>query len=133
MINDELEPDQSQLFVVEDITDEDADTAYDLLVTQKRMPVPKEFLDITWGRSSAREVLRLVVERIKVHADGDAPETIAEVTKKFRHFVDHLRVANTVIGRDQLSKNVGEPTVGQTVGFRSNQFRFRRTRLGGLN
>ena len=39
-------------------------------------------------------------------ADGDAPEKIAEVTKKFRHFVDHLRVANTVIGRDQLSKNV---------------------------
>jgi len=33
------------------------------------------------------------------------------VTEKFRHFVDHLRVANTVIGRDQLSKNVGDPTV----------------------
>ena len=73
------------------------------------MPIPKEFLDITWGRSSAREVLRLVVDKIKVHADGDEPEKIAEVTKKFRHFVDHLRVA---VGRDQLStKNVGEPTV----------------------
>ena len=104
MINDALEPDKSKLFVVEDTTDEDPDTAYDLLVTRKRMPIPKEFLDITWGRSSAREDLRLVVERIKVHADGDAPGETAEVTKKFRHFVDHLRVANTVIGRDQLSK-----------------------------
>ena len=108
LINDALEPDKSKLFVGEDITDEDPDTAYDLLVTRKRMPTPKEYLDITWGRSSAREVLQLVVERIKVHADGDAHETIAEVTKKFRHFVDHLRVANTVIGRDQLSKNVGD-------------------------
>ena len=112
LINDALEPDKSKLFVGEDITDEDPDTAYDLLlVTRKRMPIPKEFLDITWGRSSARDVLRLVVDKIKVHADGDEPEKIAEVTKKFRHFVDHLRVANTVTGRDQLSKNVGESTV----------------------
>jgi len=49
---------------VEDITDEDPDTASDLLVTRKRMPIPKESLDITWGRSSAREVLRLVVDTL---------------------------------------------------------------------
>ena len=58
LINDALEPDKSKLFVGEDITDEDTGTAYDLLVTRKRMLIPKEFLDITWGRSSAREVLR---------------------------------------------------------------------------
>jgi len=111
LINDELEVDQSKLFVMEDVTDAEPETAYDTLVTRKRMPIPKEFLDITWDKSSARQVLRLVVGRIKVLAASDEPEKIAEVTEKFRHFLDHWRVANTIIGRDQLSKNVGEPNV----------------------
>ncbi|CAJ1931476.1 unnamed protein product [Cylindrotheca closterium] len=92
LINEELEQDHSKLFVMEDITDEDPETAYDRLVTRKRMPIPKEFLDITWDGS-------------------EEPEKISEVHEKFRHFVDHWRKANTVIGRDQLSKNVGEPAV----------------------
>ncbi|CAJ1965615.1 unnamed protein product [Cylindrotheca closterium] len=66
LINEELEQDQSKVFVMEDITDKDPETAYDLLVTRKRMPIPKEFLDITWDRSSAHEVLQLVIDRIKV-------------------------------------------------------------------
>ena len=53
MINEELEVDQSKLFVMEDITDAAPETAYDTLVTRKRMPIPKEFLDITWDKSSA--------------------------------------------------------------------------------
>ncbi|CAJ1931180.1 unnamed protein product [Cylindrotheca closterium] len=75
------------------------------------MPIPKEFLDIAWDGSSAREVLRLVIDRIKILANSEEPEKNFEVHEKFRHFVDHWRVANTVIRRDQLSKNVGEPAV----------------------
>ncbi|CAJ1933090.1 unnamed protein product [Cylindrotheca closterium] len=61
---------------MEDITDEDPETAYDLLVTRKQMPIPKEFLDITWDGSSAREVLRLVIDRIKILANSEEPEKI---------------------------------------------------------
>ncbi|CAJ1970305.1 unnamed protein product [Cylindrotheca closterium] len=111
LINEALEQDHSKLFVMEDITDEDPEMAYDLLVTRKRMPIPKEFLDIAWDGSSAREVLQLVIDRIKILANSEEPEKILEVHEKFRHFVNHWRVANTVIGRDQLSKNVGEPAV----------------------
>ncbi|CAJ1958099.1 unnamed protein product [Cylindrotheca closterium] len=111
LINKALEQDHSKLFVMEDITDEDPETAYDLLVTRKRMPIPTEFLDIAWDGSSACKVLRLVIDRIKILANSEEPEKISEVHEKFRHFVDHWRVANTVIGRDQLSKNVGEPAV----------------------
>ncbi|CAJ1962237.1 unnamed protein product [Cylindrotheca closterium] len=111
LINEELEQDHSKLFVMEDITDEDPETAYDLLVTHKRMPIPKEFLDIAWDGSSARKVLRLVIDRIKILANSEEPEKNSKVHEKFRHFVDHWRVANTVIGRDQLLKNVGEPAV----------------------
>ncbi|CAJ1941628.1 unnamed protein product [Cylindrotheca closterium] len=73
------------------------------------MPIPKEFLDITWDGLSAREVLQLVIDRIKILANSEESEKITEVQEKFRHFLDHWRVANTVIWRDQLSKNVGEP------------------------
>ncbi|CAJ1953082.1 unnamed protein product [Cylindrotheca closterium] len=52
MINEELEQDCSKLFVMENITDKDPETAYDLLVTPKRMPIPKEILDITWDGSA---------------------------------------------------------------------------------
>jgi hypothetical protein len=111
LISESLEQDQSKLFVMEEITDQEPEAAYDQLVTRKRMPIPKEFLDITWKISSARHVLRLVVDKIKLLAGSDEPEKISEVIERFRHFVDHWRVANTVIGRDQLSKNVGEPSV----------------------
>ncbi|CAJ1940930.1 unnamed protein product [Cylindrotheca closterium] len=111
LINKALEQDHFKLFVMEDITDKDPETAYDLLVTRKQMPIPKEFLDSAWDGSSAREVLRLVIDRIKILANSEEPEKISEVHEKFRHFVDHWRVTNTVIGRDQLSKNVGEPAV----------------------
>ncbi|CAJ1935371.1 unnamed protein product [Cylindrotheca closterium] len=91
LINEELEQDQSKVFVMEDITDKDPETAYDLLVTRKRMPIPKDFLDITWDGTLAREVLRLVIDRIKMLTNSEEP-------KKFRK-------------RDQLSKNVREPAV----------------------
>ncbi|CAJ1959618.1 unnamed protein product [Cylindrotheca closterium] len=71
LINEALEQYHSKLFVMEDITDEDPVTAYDLLVTRKRMPIPKEFLDIAWDGSLAREVLRLVIDRIKILANSD--------------------------------------------------------------
>ncbi|CAJ1951772.1 unnamed protein product [Cylindrotheca closterium] len=94
-----------------DITDKDPATVYELLVTHKQMPILKEFLDITWDRSSACEVLQLVVDRIKVLADSDEPKKISEVMEKSRHFVDHWCVTNMVIRRHQLLKNIGEPTV----------------------
>ncbi|CAJ1958087.1 unnamed protein product [Cylindrotheca closterium] len=46
------------------------------------MPIPKEFLDITWDGSSAREVLRLVIDRIKILANSKEPEKISEVKEK---------------------------------------------------
>ncbi|KAL3934903.1 MAG: hypothetical protein SGBAC_009473 [Bacillariaceae sp.] len=52
LINEALEPDQSKLFMMEDITKEDLESAYDLLVKRKRMPMPKEFLDIAWDGAS---------------------------------------------------------------------------------
>ncbi|CAJ1939727.1 unnamed protein product [Cylindrotheca closterium] len=88
LINEELKQDRSKLFVMEDITDEDPETAYNLLVTRKRMPIPKEFLDITWDGSPARKVLRLVIDRIKILANSEEPEKNSE-----------------------LSKNIGEPAV----------------------
>lgn len=112
---DALEQDQSKQFVMEDISEEDPDTAYDLLVSRKRMPIPKEFLDICWEGSSPRKVLRLAHERIKELAGSEEPEKIAAVAEKFGHFVDHWRMANTVIGRNELSKNVGEPHVLTTT------------------
>ncbi|CAJ1944715.1 unnamed protein product [Cylindrotheca closterium] len=90
LINEELEQDRSKLFVMEDITDEDPETAYNLLVTRKQMPIPKEFLDITWDGLLAHEVLRLVIDRIKILANSKEPEKNSEM---------------------QLLKNVGEPAV----------------------
>ncbi|CAJ1960067.1 unnamed protein product [Cylindrotheca closterium] len=50
MINEELEQDCSKLFVMENITDEDPETAYNLLVTPKRMPISQGDLGYHLGR-----------------------------------------------------------------------------------
>ncbi|CAJ1936830.1 unnamed protein product [Cylindrotheca closterium] len=82
------------------------------------MPIPKEFLDIAWDGSSARKVLRLVIDRIKILANSEEPEKNLEAHEKFQHFVDHWRWRTRSSG-DQLSKNVGEPAVLTATSARS--------------
>ena len=109
IVNDAAELDQSKSFVMEEVAEDDPEQHYDTMVTRKRMPVPKEFLDIVWEHSHPRAVLRLAHARIKELAGEDDPQKVSEVAEKFKLFVNHLRVANTELGRGELAKNIGDP------------------------
>ncbi|CAJ1939111.1 unnamed protein product [Cylindrotheca closterium] len=97
---EELEQDHSKVFMMEDISDKDPETAYDLLVTCKQMPIPKELLDITWDGSLARKVLRLVIDRIKILSNSEEPEKISEVQEK---------VITLDFARLDLEDSIGDP------------------------
>ena len=109
IVSDAAELDQSKPFVMKEVEANDPELHYDTIVTRKRMPVPKEFLDIVWEHSQPRTVLRLAHARIKKLAGEDDPQKVAEVAEKFKLFLNHLRVANTEIGRGELAKNIGDP------------------------
>ena len=108
LAEDLVESDSAKQFVGE-VGAADPESTFDLLVTRKRMPIPKEFVDIVWEERPARETLRMFNDRIKQLAREGEAEGEKEIGKKFRHFIDHWRVANTEQGRKELAKNVGEP------------------------